>query len=304
MNAKLTEAIIELQADIAAIEKDASLYEEINFDSRADAIDFIDFHIIDRIDGWQPDKEHDLLKHRAKKVKCALEAVDMRMFEQLRKQIKNGMYTGSSFAEMIRKYVRTSSDGGDNIGYDNLDIFINGLLFIDAIPDPIRALESDMVFYQKTPARIVFEMAGLLNISQDDCFFDIGSGLGQTAILVNLISGASSTGIEYEVAYCEYARKCASQLNLPKVTFTNGDACKAGYSCGTVFFMYTPFEGSMLQEVLNRLQNESLKRTIRIFTYGPCSLLVGQQNWLTGLTGTGDDPYKLYEFESLHAGQY
>ncbi|MEO7119935.1 MAG: hypothetical protein ABIY62_02500 [Ginsengibacter sp.] len=299
MNAKFTEAIIELRADIAAIEKDTSLYEEINFDNRADAIDFIDFHIIDRIDRLQPGKEFDVVKHHAKKVKCALESVDMRMFEQLRGQIKNNVLTASSFAEVIRNYVRTSSKSRDNIGYDNLDTFMNGLLFIGVIPDPIRALESDMVFYQKIPARIVFEMAGLLNINQDDFFCDIGSGLGQAAILVNLISGANAIGIEYETAYCDYARKCASQLNLPKVTFTNEDARKADYSCGTIFFLYTPFGGKMLQDVLNLLQKESTKRTIRIFTYGPCSLKVSQQNWLSGLTGNGDDLYKLYEFESL-----
>src|SRR5438046_185641 len=43
--------IYEIQSDIAAIENNSALYEETNFDSRAEAIDYIEFNIIDRIEG-------------------------------------------------------------------------------------------------------------------------------------------------------------------------------------------------------------------------------------------------------------
>jgi hypothetical protein len=39
----------EIQSDIEAIEKNEALNEEANFVDRAEAIDFIEFHIIDRI---------------------------------------------------------------------------------------------------------------------------------------------------------------------------------------------------------------------------------------------------------------
>jgi hypothetical protein len=38
---------------------------------------------------------------------------------------------------------------------------------------------------------------------------------------------------------------------------------------GTVFYMYTPFKGAMLQQVLERLHAESRRRSIRLCTYGP-----------------------------------
>jgi hypothetical protein len=39
-------------------------------------------------------------------------------------------------------------------------------------------------------------------ITQADVFFDLGSGLGQVPILVNLLSGAAAKGMEFEPVYC------------------------------------------------------------------------------------------------------
>jgi len=43
--------IFEIQSDIQAIEKNSALYQETNFDRRVKAIDYVEFNIIDRIDG-------------------------------------------------------------------------------------------------------------------------------------------------------------------------------------------------------------------------------------------------------------
>jgi SAM-dependent methyltransferase len=182
------------------------------------------------------------------------------------------------------------------MGYDNLDMFINGLLSDQSIPEATMEREPGMVFYQKTPARILFELAAVAELKPGDVFFDIGSGLGQAAILVNLISGATARGIEYEPAYCNYAKACASRLSLSNVEFINAGAHQGDYSQGTVFYLYTPFEGLLLQDMLEILQKEAQKRTIRIFTYGPCSSHVARQGWLTCVNGNGDNAYKLYEF--------
>jgi hypothetical protein len=116
---------------------------------------------------------------------------------------------------------------------------------------------------------------------------------------VNLISGAATRGIEYEPAYCHYATTTASQLNLPNVDFINKDGRNGDYTRGNVFFLYTPFEGRMLQDMLDILQKESKKRTITIFTYGPCSPHVARQDWLYGNNDGADNPAQLYQFRSL-----
>ena len=43
--------ISEIQADIEKIEAETAIYEYANFNARTNAIDFIGFHIVDRIDG-------------------------------------------------------------------------------------------------------------------------------------------------------------------------------------------------------------------------------------------------------------
>ena len=300
--------ISEIQSDIQALEENDTLYEETNFDCRADAIDFIDFHIIDRIEGLlqktELKKKIYILKQRTEKLKCKLKEIDTNLFEQLREKIRKGICTKSSFQQMILKYTGyhiSDIDRSDSVGYDNLDVFIDGLLSNQFIPEETMEREPEMVFYQKTPARIIFEMIELAELREGDVFFDIGSGLGQVAILVHLVSGVTARGIEYEPAYCNYAQACVSRLNLSNVEFISTDARKADYSEGTVFFMYTPFEGSMLQDMLEILQKQSQKKVIRIFTYGPCSSHAGRQNWLNCLNGNAGNLYKLYEFKSLDA---
>jgi hypothetical protein len=141
-------------------------------------------------------------------------------------------------------------------------------------------------------------MAERAAFNKNDLFFDLGSGLGQVVILVHLLTGAAARGVEYEPAYWHYAATCASHLHLSNVQFVNLEARMGDYSHGTVFFMYTPFEGCMLEEMLTILKKEAAKRRIRIFTYGPCTFTVARQNWLTCKNNITGNPYELYEFSS------
>lgn len=292
--------LTDITTDLASIDNDAAIYDELNFDRRTDAIDFIDFHILDRIENLRHNagttNELDLLKHQTQKLKQQLENIDKRLFEQLRQNIR----AGSSFKEIIHKYFDRDAieTQPDQPGYDNLDNFINGLLCYDPLPEATTIRDAEMVFYQQTPARIIFQLVEMARLKSGDVFFDIGSGLGQVGMLVNLLTGATTHGVEYEPAYCNYAKTCAANLNLSDVQFINIDARNADYSSGSVFFMYTPFEGNMLQQVLGILQQQAKQRPIRIFTYGPCSPQVAKQPWLTCTSGDGSDIYKLYEFKS------
>jgi hypothetical protein len=44
--------------------------------------------------------------------------------------------------------------------------------------------------------------------------------------------------------------------------------------------MYMPFRGKMLLDVSDLLRKESLKRWIRVITYGPCTAGVARQKWV------------------------
>jgi len=300
------EFISGLRSAFEAIAKNAMLYGEKSFDQRTDAIDYLGFHIIGQIESLLQKagegNELILLKHRAEKVKAALEEVDARLFEKLRAKIRTGNCRGRKFRKLVGEYF--SLDPARNPqhykpGFDNLDLFINGLLSVRLVPEQTKALEPEMVFYQKTPARILFELADKCDFAEDDVFFDLGSGLGQAAILINLLTGAKVKGIEFEPAFCDYSRDCAASLNLSGITFINTDARQADYSDGTVLFMYTPFNGAMMNEVLARLKMVSLQRKIRIITYGPCTPQVAAQSWLHPVTPSGDKIYQPAIFSSF-----
>ena len=276
----------EIQSDIEAIEKNEALIEEANFMDRAEAIDFIEFHIIYRIDcllrSSSQAEELTGLKRHAESLKNRLEEVDETLFRRLRVNIRSGNYTCEDLRHQFDNYVEHADKERrqDDTGYDALDMFVNDLLRIDVALEETGRREPDMVFLQPTPARIVLRLIEEANITKDDVFYDLGSGLGQVPILVGLLTGAKTKGIEFEAAYCDYARQCAGRLNLSHVKFMNLDARDADYSDGTVFFMYTPFTDKLLQEVLEKLKGESRKRAIRICTYGPCTPHVSNQSWL------------------------
>jgi len=101
--------------------------------------------------------------------------------------------------------------------------------------------------------------------------------------MVSICTNASCTGIELEPSYVECARKSAQSLNLNKVKFIQSEVRTADLSGGTVFYLYTPFSGAILRDVLNSLRNEAVRREIRICTFGPCTQVVAEEQWLSAV---------------------
>ncbi len=306
MNSRRGLTISGIQSYVDAIEKNSSLFEEKSFAIRTEFIEFLDFHVADSIEELlRKDPESEeliLLKSRAEKLKSELEEINTKLFQRLRVNIRAGC-RGKEFIRLIKEYIDPDVEPRDNerqgeAGYDNLDILVNGLCSFLDMPEQTRELEPEMVYYQKTPARIVFEVVKRSQFIKEDVFVDLGSGLGQVPILVNLLTGIAAKGVEFDPAFCEYSRQCSARLNLSNVTFINGDARKADYSGGTIFFMFTPFTGEIMREVLGMLEEESRLRQIKIFTLGPCTVQVGMQSWLACNGATQDNIYELGFFTS------
>lgn len=302
---QLLGAVAEIQADLEAIERDVALCVERNFGARQVAGDVIERQLLDRIDGLlataaQPGPLLGL-RQAAEQVQRRLEAIDQQLFRRIRAEIRSGLYRLNELRELIAETAGTSvSDGGpaSRGGYDSLDLLINGLLGTTSPPVAERELEPDMVYYQKTPARVLCELIEQANLTQADLFYDLGSGLGHAPILVSLLSAAQARGVEFEPAYCAYAQACAADLRLSRVAFINADARDVAYADGTVFFMYTPFRGRMLEAVLAKLRAEAYGRVIRLFTFGPCTATVAQQPWLARVDQNAPRLYRLAEFRS------
>jgi hypothetical protein len=281
--------IREIRATIEAIDNQTALYEETNFAARAEALDFLESGVLDRIESLLlksgPSDALTSARQDAEAVRTRLERVDQDLFRDLRQTIASGSNTSAELAELISRYAGRASGDGDRPveEYDSLDALVNGLLLTEDPPQVVSPRNPEMFAYQPTPARIVLEMVEALDFGRHDLFCDIGSGLGQVSILVHLLGGVPTRGVEIEPGYCDYARRCAQGLNLSQVEFINADAREADLSEATVFFLYTPFQRRMLEQVLGRLEHESKKRPIRLCTYGPCTPHVARQAWLERL---------------------
>jgi SAM-dependent methyltransferase len=277
-----TIAVREIDSDLEELESDRSLADIANFIGRAEAIDRIELFFLGPIEnaldahGTPANKELKNLKGRAEQLVQRLELANAQYIGSLRDQIKSGSLTGKGFRVELEKYRYEGSTSGD---YDGLDLLVGGLFRLAALPQETRTLEPEMIPYQPTPARIILELAKLA-ITPHDVFFDLGSGLGHVCMLIGLLTGARTIGIEFEPAYCDYSKACARELNLTHVEFVNADVRTADFSTGTIFFLYTPFRGSMLDQVLLRLRRESASRVITICAYGPCTLALATQSWL------------------------
>lgn len=117
-------------------------------------------------------------------------------------------------------------------------------------------------------------------VHPEDVFVDVGSGLGRAAVLVHLLTGASAIGLEVQSALVAAARRVARRLDVPRVSTIHGDAARlVGHvRTGTVFFLYCPFSGERLAEVLAGLEPIARTRMIRVCCV---DLPLPPRRWLT-----------------------
>jgi SAM-dependent methyltransferase len=107
-------------------------------------------------------------------------------------------------------------------------------------------------YHASSVASIVRALAEVPVLS-DDVVVDLGAGLGKVAFLTHLLTGATARGIELQPALVAAARAAAASLGID-VRFAQGDAREVALDDGTVFFLYAPFTGPVLAQVLRRLR--------------------------------------------------
>jgi hypothetical protein len=276
----------EIQAALRGIEQQETLWVDTNFVERVDALDMLAWRILERIENVQYVHGYHAglasLYYRGTQLWQRLEAVDTQLFGRLRAQLVASSSPGPTLRQLCATYVGrvTHEPTWQDLEADYLDIFVNGILAIDHLPEETQPLQPGMIGYHPTPARVIFILLEHIHLSADEVFYDLGAGLGRVVLLVGLLTTAYVKGVEFEPAYCAYAQQRADNLHLSRVTFLNVDARQADYTDGTVFFLYTPFTGGMLQAVLAKLEAVARTHPLMLATYGACTRDVAQQDWL------------------------
>jgi hypothetical protein len=282
---KATESVKDL---LIQLEADADLLAPQSFERRSDALDLLDAHGLNA-HGLAQVSAGGSLAARIDSLRARLESLNSRLYEDLRRQIRAG-----SGAEALFPWSQidpgSESSPADGFGYDHLDELIGGVFQFDEPDEESIQRKPETVFYQPTPARHIFRMIGLAGLNAGDVLVDLGAGLGHVAMLARICAGARSVGVELERPYVECAQRSRERLNLDNVEFLCQDARSADLSAGTVFYLHTPFSGSILEDVLSRLRHEASTRPLRLCTFGPCTLAVAEQGWLQADTEPRAEP--------------
>ena len=105
----------------------------------------------------------------------------------------------------------------------------------------------------------------------EDYFVDLGSGLGKVTALARLFTGARVLGVELQAELIDRAVK------LDGVEYFHGDVRDAPLEQGTVFYLYNPFSGAVLDQVLTKLRCVAEHHAIVLCTLG---LTLGEHPWL------------------------
>jgi Histone methylation protein DOT1 len=266
---------------ICVLEANSSLFLPDQLRERLIALDDLDagFGGFDSEDSMRC--PNSCLHQRAKALRIRLEAANTELYQSVRSDIVR-----SGRPRALLQWLEDSV--GDNkprsplpgLGFDYRDELVSGVLQLLEPSEPNLRPSPEMVPYQPTPVRHILRLIEAAAVAEDDVFVDLGSGLGHVPLLVSMVTGAQSLGVEVEAAYVASARKCAQSLHLSRVEFIAQDARDADLSCGTVFYLYSPFKGSILSDVLSALRRESMRRSIKICSLGPCTHRVSNETWL------------------------
>jgi hypothetical protein len=235
------------------------------FVTRADAIDRLDLFLVGEPEGHP--------RSRAESLIATMEGIDRELFGELRNCIRLG-----EGEQALMPWIPDEALPGQH--YDALDELMAGVFAVDEplIENPV--LPAEMVLYQPTPARHIVDGIRRASITAGDVVLDLGSGLGHVPMLVHVLTKARTRGVEREPAYVASAARAASALALGQVSFLTGDAREAEISDATVFYLFTPFLGTVLRDMLARIEAEASSREVRVVVLGPCARTFARMPWL------------------------
>ena len=248
----------------------------------------------------RPGEDLDTLRQNAAALRRRVQATNERVVQRWRNQIQAGGHSRDALIRFCADIIGPSWRAGQlHTTATGLDDFVDGLLELPDQPTETRPREREMIQYEAAPAPVVLELAQRLTLAPDDVFYDLGSGLGSVVILSHLLTGAVCKGVEFEPAYCQAATAMAARLRLADVAFINADARDLAYDDGRIFFMFTPFKGQIMRDVLCALRERANHGLITVASFGYCTLDVAAVSWLRPRGAAPPHPFRLAVFDGV-----
>lgn len=159
------------------------------------------------------------------------------------------------------------------------EAWLDQVLGIADLPEDGPDLPPGCVPYLPCSLDTLLRMIDVARIESGDVFVDVGSGIGRVTALTHLLTGAGAVGLEVQSALVHQSRELAARLNVPRVSVVEGDAAKLipQIASGSVFFLYCPFSGERLEQVMDAIEDIARTRAVRV-----CSvdLQLPARSWL------------------------
>ena len=167
------------------------------------------------------------------------------------------------------------------------DGWVDRVFGIGELPHDGPELPRGCIPYLPCAVDTLLRMIDLADIQSDDVFVDVGSGLGRATALTHFLTGAGAIGVEIQSALVRESRDLAARLNASRVSVVEGDATKLTryIALGSVFFLYCPFGGDRLAQVIDDIESIARTRVIRV-----CSvdLPLPPRSWLAPVSLSRD----------------
>jgi precorrin-6B methylase 2 len=167
-----------------------------------------------------------------------------------RGEVDSGTLRGAALLERLR-----------SIPHADRDVWVDELLGFGDPPPDIPDLPRGSVPYLPCGVEEILTMVREVPVRADDEVVDLGSGTGRVAILAHLLTGARAHGIEIQEPLVLAAKARCDALALDRVSFVHANAADTELD-GSIFFLYAPFNGQMLTQVLARLEEVARRRPI------------------------------------------
>jgi SAM-dependent methyltransferase len=208
------------------------------------------------------------LVERYQAMHAALAAQDAAEFGALRARLRAGTFTPAEYREALATLPQHDWDG-----------WTRRIFELHQAPPTTVALTAEMVGYVTTHVVQILEMVS--ELTPDDVYYDLGSGIGFVPILASWLSGARAVGVELEPAFVAMARERAEQLGLAeRVRFVEADLREVDYADATAVFMFYPCRGQTLEQVIDRLEPVGRTRALKLYSLGLSGQALVTRPWV------------------------
>lgn len=184
-----------------------------------------------------------------------MEVALRRHAEETRAQVVSGALRGNALLDVLLALPVADRDAWTEV-----------LLGIEEPPADVAELPRGAVPYLPCGVEEILALLQL-PLKPEDMLVDLGAGLGKVLVLAHLLTGVRAHGIELQLPLVERARAICASLGLPQITFAHADVSDVALE-GSVFFLYSPFNGDLLTRVVARLQQAAERSPITVCTVG------------------------------------